>query len=372
MTAAACAVAAVPAVAAPRAQIEWLTPAAPRPAPQTPAQEAQGRAQGRPLPTPELLEPTLDLRLPAYTKPTGLHLSGTYKLACSDVLPDLVRRWITGFEALYPDVHLQLTPPFAGSLGAVKLAKGDIDGVFVSRELRPSDIAAFKAKYGYPPLSVPVSAGTWRHFGFLDAVVVFVNRDNPVSRLSFADLDRAFSRTHWRGGKAALTWGDLGATGAWATRPIHLYGIKPWNGFEEFVRERVLNGKGKRGEWRDGITFSKTVFPVASQVAADPDGLGYSGLAFVDAPVKLLPLQADAGQPFVAPDYSDVANGTYPLARLVYFNTRRAPGQPLTPVFAEFLRYILSSSGQQKVLDQAVYLPLRAEQAASARALIAP
>ncbi|MDE2347457.1 MAG: substrate-binding domain-containing protein, partial [Gammaproteobacteria bacterium] len=234
---------------------------------------------------------------------------------------------------------------------------------FVSRELRPIDLAAFEKHFGHAPLSVPVCGGTWRHFGFLDAVGVIVNPANPIAGLSFTQLDAILSSTRWRGGAPITTWGELGLTGAWANRPIHVYGVRPWNGFEEFVRERVLGTPGHRGEWRDGIRYSPTVFPIAAQVASDPDGLGYSGLAFLDASVKLVPLQRDPGGPFVPPTYGAVASAAYPLSRLVYLNLDRKPGQALAPALEQFLRFIVSRDGQQLVLDQGIYLPLRAAQA---------
>ena len=350
--------------------LEWLTPIAARPAPQSSAEKKAGMTQGRTLPQPELLQPTLDPGLPPYVPVTGGALSGTFSAAASDVLPDLARRWIDAFERLYPQVHIKLSPPYAGSLGALRLAAGTIDMVFVSRELKPTDISTFRAKFGYPPLSMPVSGGTYRHYGFLDAVGVFVNPANPLQRIDLAQLDAILSRTHWRGGAPITRWGQLGLTGAWADRPIHIYGVKPWNGFEEFVRERVLSTPGSRGAWRSGIHFAKTVFPIASQVAADPDGIGYSGLAFIDAPVKLLPLRAAADAAYVAPTYGNVASAAYPLSRLVYLNVNRAPGKPLPPALAEFLRFIVSREGQQVVLDQAIYLPLRAAQARASRQMI--
>lgn len=356
--------------AQPGGQMEWLTPLAPRPLPQSAAEKDAGKTRGRALPAPEVVQPTLDPALPSYAPPKSAALGGTFQVSASDILPGLVRRWIEGFEHLYPKVHLVLSPPYAGSLGAKEMVAGKIDVAFVSRELKPSDVTSFTAKYGYPPLSVPVSGGTYRHYGFLDTVVFFVNKANPIEGVTFRQLDRLFSRTHLRGGKAIATWGELGLTGAWADKPVHLYGIKPWNGFEEFVRQRVLSVNGKRGAWRDGITFSGTVFPVAGQVAKDPDGIGYSGLAFIDAPVKLLPLQVQAGAPYYAPTYENVARADYPLGRLVYFNTNAGPGKPLPPALRQFLLYVLSRQGQQKVLDQAIYLPLRAEQLRDARAII--
>ena len=363
-----------PACAAPGgsdvAGVEWLLPVAPRALPQSKAEKEAGKTHGRALPAPELLQPTLDPAIPAYRARPDLHLSATITVAASDILPGLVRRWIAGFEQIYPDVHIVLSPPFAGSLGATELAGGKLDIAFVSRELRPVDITAFKAKFGYPPLSVPISGGTYRHYGFLDSVGVFVNKANPIARLSFTQLDAILSSTRLRGGKPITTWGQLGLTGEWAKRPIHIYGVKPWNGFEEFVRQRVLSANGKRGEWTAGIHYVDVVFPLAGDVSKDPDGIGYSGLAYIDAPVKMLPLQAKPGGAYFAPTYENVARADYPLSRLVFANVNKDPGKPLNPALQQFLLYILSKEGAQKVLDQAIYLPLRAGQARESRALL--
>jgi phosphate transport system substrate-binding protein len=346
----------------PDSWVEWILPALPTNHPQTPADEELGKTQGRKLPEPEILQPTLDAALPAYQS-SGSRLSGSYKIAASDVLPSLVKQWISGFRKLYPNVVLDLEPPYAGSLGAKELVKGNLDVVFVSRELRPDDITEFKAKFGYDPLSVAVCGGSYRHFGFLDAVGFFTNKDNPIEKLTFDQLDGILSSTHFRSGKAFTTWGDLGLTGEWADKPIHIYGVKPWNGFEEFVRQRVLSLPGKRGEWRDGISFERVVFPLASHVAEDRYGIGYSGIAYIDAGVKVLPLSTGREEPFYAPSYENVAAAKYPLSRLVYANLNAGPGKPLPPALREFLRFVVSKEGQQIVLNEAIYLPLRNWQA---------
>ncbi len=359
-----------PAAAPAAGLVQWLDAPRATVLKQTAEEVEAGKTSGRRLPEPELLQPTLDPALPAYQPRKGLKLTGTFKGAASDVLPGLANLWFAAFKKYYPNVILSVAPPYAGSLGAKELVKQNIDFVFVSRELKPDDIADFKAKFGYDPLSVPIVGGTWRHFGFLDSVAFFVNKDNPLEKLSFDQLDAIYSSTRHRGGKPITTWGQLGLTGDWANKPIHAYGIKPWNGFEEFVRQRVLSTAGKRGEWRDGINYEKLVFPLAKRVADDPYGIGYSGLAYIDAGVKLLPLGEHADDPFFAPSYENVARATYPLARLVFFNTNKAPGKPLNPALEEFLRFVLSREGQQIVLDQAIYIPLRAGQAAHSRALL--
>ena len=355
---------------APNSFVNWVVPAVPPNHPQTPAEEEAGRNQGRKLPPPELLQPTLDSELRNY-RPVARELSGRYKAASSDVLPGVVKQWIAEFHKYYPNVVIDLAPPYAGSLGAQELVKGNLDVAFVSRELKPDDITEFKARFGYAPMSIPICGGSYRHFGFLDAVVFFANKDNPIEKLTLDQLDGIFSSTHFRSGTAYTTWGDLGLSGEWVDKPIHMYGVRPWNGFEEFVRQRVLSLPGKRGEWRDGISFEKVVFPLASRVAQDRYGIGYSGAAYIDAGVKILPLSENTKERFYAPTYENVAIAKYPLTRLIYANLNASPGKPLPPALKEFLTFIVSKQGQQVVLTQAIYLPLRGWQSEKSLSLIA-
>jgi phosphate transport system substrate-binding protein len=352
-----------------RPMVEWVVPAAAPNKPQTPEEAEAGRKFGRKLPPPEILQPALDAALPSYL-PRKEKLKGTFKGGASDVMAVLVQKWFDKFRAYHREVELSISPPYAGSLGAVELVKEHLDFVFVSRELRPDDIRDFKAKFGYEPLSVPVCGGSYRHFGALDAVAFFVHKDNPIEKLSFDQLDAIYSSTHLRGGKPATKWGDLGLAGEWADKPIKAYGVKPWNGFEEFVRQRVLSAGGKRGEWRDDIAFEKVVFPMAKHVADDRYGIAYSGIAYLDQGVRVLPLSAGAGEAPVAPTYENVALASYPLSRLVFFNVNKQPGKPLNPALDEFLRFVLSREGQQAVLDHAAYLPLRGNQAVTSRSLL--
>lgn len=352
------------------AQVQWVMPAAAPTVPQTEEEKEAGRRQGRRLPTPEALQPTLDPELPAYVK--GKPVSGALKGGSSDVLVDLVNRWIARFRDLHPEAAISIEPPYAGSLGTKELIKEELDFVFVSRELKPEDISEFNDRFGYAPTSIPISGGTYRHYGFLDALGFFVHPDNPLNQLDFAQIDAIFSSTRHRGAAPIATWGQLGLTGEWKDKPINLHGIKPWNGFEEFVRQRVLDNAGRRGEWRDDIHYEKLVFPIAGNVADDRYGLGYSGIAYVDAPVKMLALRESGAGAYVSPTYEDVATARYPLSRLVYLNINRKPGAAIDPLQREFLRFILSREGQQVVLDQGVFLPLRASQVRQSLQALSP
>jgi phosphate transport system substrate-binding protein len=349
--------------------VDIVQPTAPTNKPQTDAQKKIGMEQGRLLPPPELLQPSLDPALPAYV-PAKARLRGHFKGAASDVLAVLVRRWAAAFRRYQPGVVIDVPPPYAGSLGAKELVKQNLDFVFVSRELKPDDISDFQAKFGYPPLSVPISGGSYRAYGALDAVGFIVNRANPIDQMSFAQLDALLSTTRHRGGAAIATWGQLGLTGEWADKPVHVYAIKPWNGFEEFVRQRVLSTPGQRGEWRKDLDFADLVFPIAGSVAKDRYALGYTGLAYLDAPVKVIALQAEPGGPAIPATYEAVARADYPLSRLTYFNVNKKPGARLDPAIEEFLRFILSREGQALVREQGTYMPLRGGQAEQSRALL--
>src|SRR3954454_24484909 len=157
--------------------------------PQTPEQAELGKTQGRALPPREVLQPTLDPALrsfrPAYGKK---QLTGSIKCASSDVLPGLAKAWAAELHDYYPKVTVSIEPPYAGSLGALELIKGNLDCVFVSRELKPTDVSGFRSAFGYDPFSVPVSGGSYRHFGFLDSVAFAVNKDNPLEKLSLDQL----------------------------------------------------------------------------------------------------------------------------------------------------------------------------------------
>lgn len=351
--------------------VTWPEPTHSLLVPQTEAEKAAGQETGRPLPQPEILQPELDPALAHYVPTPGLTISRNFKVGSSDVLPGLVQAWTRAFQAYQPGFVLEIQKPYAGSLGALELIKGNLDCVFVSRELKPSDISGFKDKFGYEPFSVPISGGSWRQFGFLDSVGFIVHPDNPIRHLSFAQLDALYSSTHHRGGRAARTWGDLGLTGAWARRPVTLYGIQPWNGYEEFIRQRVLGTPGHRGEWRDGIHYDPTFYLIARRVAADKGAIGYTGLSAIDSEVKMVPLSVDPAGPFLTPSYENVARAAYPLSRVLYLNTNAKPGTGLDPALGEFLKFILSREGQAVVRLQGIYLPLRANQVEASQQYVA-
>jgi len=317
----------------------------------------------RPLPTPDFLQPRLDDKLTTFRPQYGKKLTGKITCTSFNVLPQLVDMWVEGFKEYYPNVQVSNPPPYSGK-AATWLIDGKINCAFISRELKHSDVTQFQQKYGYPPTSIPVVGGSFDHYGFLDSIAFIVNKDNPIHKLTYQQLDAIFSRTRYRGAPQAITtWGQLGLKGEWADKPIHVYGVKPWNGFEEFVREKVLSVGDKRGEWSDTMDLSnKVIMPIPLWVGWDKYGISYSGMAFITESTKPIAVAENPNGPYYAPTYKEVALANYPLARVSYINVNKQPDKALNPAMEEFIRYILSRQGQQKVLDEGIYMPLREKQ----------
>src|SRR5258708_2969796 len=178
--------------------------------------------------------------------------------------------------------------------------------------------------------------------------------------MSLQQLYSIYSPTRNRGGPDTTRWGQLGAGGVWADRPIHLYGLKSPNGIEWYFKIRVMN----MGSYRDGIQFVKGrgfthAFNVAAEdMAQHPGGMTYALLANVTPNAKVMPLSEQPGGPCIYPTVKTVYDHTYPLSRYVYIYVNRRPGVPLEPKIREFLKAVLSRECQQQVAADGVFLLL--------------
>jgi phosphate transport system substrate-binding protein len=312
-----------------------------------------GAQRQRPAPEP-LYNAKVDPALPIYRPAASV--SGSLKGICSETFPDLMKLWVDGFRTHHPGVTIDVAPT-GGGVGSKALADGQIDFAAVTREISPADEELFVKHYGYKPLEIAVVGGSYRSYGFTDALTFFVHRDNPIEHLSFAQLDAIYSKTRLRGAKeSVVTWGQVGMQGEWADKPIHAWGVQPWNGFEQFIRLRVLKG----GEWRDGLSTEKLVIPLPDRVAADRYAISYSGIAYLkpEVAVKRIAVSENPNGPFLKGTFDEVAAQTYPLARVMYFYVNRPVGKPIDPRLEEFLRFILSRDGQQAAVQDAIYTPL--------------
>jgi phosphate transport system substrate-binding protein len=225
----------------------------------------------------------------------------------------------------------------------------------MSQPMEPTDIHAFEKKYGYKPTEVRTS---------FDALAIFVNRDNPLEKLTLAQADAVFSKTRRRGAPRGIsTWGGLGLTGEWANRPMSLYGRNSASGTYGFFKEHVL----QNGDYKDTVKEQPGSASVVQGVTADRYGMGYSGIGYKTSGVKVVALAEKEGAAVSSGSYEDVVSGTYPLSRYLYLYVNRAPGRPLDPLVLEFLKMVMSKQGQEVVVKDG-YLPLTAEIVAQERA----
>ena len=277
----------------------------------------------------------VDPALKPYQKAAG-EVAGSLKCVGSDTMNNLVALWAEGFKKVYPSVREGIEGKGSASAPPA-LAEGTCSFGPMSRDWKPSEIDAFKAKHGYPPTVVPVA---------IDMLAVFVHRDNPLKSLSLQQVDAIFSKNRTGGGKADIrTWGDLGLEGEWKDKPISLYGRNASSGTYGYFKEFALF----KGDFKPTVKEQPGSSAVVQAIASDKYAIGYSGIGYKTADVRALPLAAQPDAAAVEPVAANAYSGDYPLARFLYLSVNRKPSSPLDPLRREFLRYVLSASGQGDV-----------------------
>ena len=320
----------------------------------------------------ETLKARLDPRLPPYKKVPS-RLSGVIRAAGADTVETLVQYWIEGFTKIYPGIQVKMDAKTV-TPGVNALVDGSADIVPIAREPLPKETIAYNQKFGHPPLAIEVGGGAFRIPGKSPAVVFYVNKANPVEKVTLAQLDAIISGARKRGYKEdILTWGQLGATGDFANARIHVYGIKRPNGIPHYIEMRVSLG----GEFRDSTREltsdgnTRVLYKVAQSVAEDPYGIGYGSLVHVDtvkAHAKVLALAEQENSPYYQPTFQNVLNRLYPLARPIYIYLNQESGRPIDQNTREFIKYALSKEGQGAVVREGLLLPLSAGAATRERA----
>jgi phosphate transport system substrate-binding protein len=285
----------------------------------------------------------VDPSLSAYQKTSGV--SGNVNSVGSDTMNNLMTLWSETFLKMYPNVKVQVEGK-GSSTAPPALIAGTSQFGPMSRPMRATEIDQFESKYGYKPTQLRTS---------YDALAVYVNKDNPVEKLNLAQVDAVFSKSRRRGGKDAATWGQLGLTGDWASRPISLYGRNSASGTYGFFKEHVM----QNGDYKDSVKEQPGSASVVQGVTEDRFGMGYSGIGYKTSGVKAVPLVETDGKTVSDGNYEDVKSGKYPLARFLYIYINRAPGKPLDPVVKEFCKLVFSKEGQEVVVKDG-YLPLPA------------
>ena len=283
----------------------------------------------------------VDPALPTYEKTSGV--SGNLSSVGSDSLANLMTLWAEEFKKNYPNVNIQIQA--AGSSTAPPaLTEGTANMGPMSRPMKDSEIQAFEEKYGYKPTAVPVA---------IDALAVFVHKDNPIKSLTMQQVDAIFSSTRLCGGdKDIKTWGDLGLTGEWAGKPLQLFGRNSVSGTYGYFKEEALC----KGDFKANVNEQPGSASVVQSISSTLNAIGYSGIGYKTSSVRAVPLVDKHGQVEEANE-TNALSGKYPLARFFYVYVNKAPNQPLSPLDAEFIKLVLSKQGQEVVVKDG-YIPL--------------
>jgi phosphate transport system substrate-binding protein len=276
----------------------------------------------------------IDHGLPMYERVGGV--TGNLNSIGSDTLNNLMTFWAEGFAKLYPNVKIQIegkgssTAPPALIAGTAQLGP-------MSRPMKSTEIDAFEKKYGYKPTAIAVA---------LDALGVYVNKDNPIQHLSLDQVDAIFSETRACGGKANITrWDQLGLAGEWA-HPVSLYGRNSASGTYGYFKEHALC----KGDYKGSVKEQPGSATVVEGVTNDRYAIGYSGMGYKTAGVRILPLSPVGSTNVYEATSENVYAGTYPLSRYLYIYVNKAPGKPMDPLIKQLLTYVLSQEGQEVVV----------------------
>jgi len=286
----------------------------------------------------------LDPGLDSYKAVSGV--SGNLSSVGSDTLNNLMTLWAESFSKFYPNVKIQIegkgstTAPPALIAGTAQLGP-------MSRPMRGTEIDQFEKKFGYKPTPIRTA---------VDALAVFVNKDNPIKCLTMEQIDAIFSKSRRYGYKEDVkTWGQLGLTGDWADRPISLYGRNSASGTYGFFKEHAL----KNGDYKDEVKEQPGSASVVQGVTVDRYGIGYSGIGYATAGVRAVPIAEKEGAACVEAMADNAYAGTYPLARFLYVYINKPPGKSLDPLTREFVKFMVSKEGQEVVVKDG-YFPIPA------------
>ena len=199
----------------------------------------------------------------------------------------------------------------------------------------------------FKPTAVPVA---------IDALAVYVHKDNPIEGMSIAEVDAVFSSTRKCGAAQDIgQWGQLGLGGAWEGRDMQLFGRNSVSGTYGYFKTVGLC----KGDFKNSVNEQPGSASVVQSVSTSINGIGYSGIGYRTSSVRTVPISKDEGGAYVEADAENSINGRYPLARFLYVYVNKDPNKPLSPLEREFFKLVFSRQGQDVVLKDG-YIPLPA------------
>jgi phosphate transport system substrate-binding protein len=245
----------------------------------------------------------------------------------SDTMVNLALAWAEKYQSDHPNVRISVTGGGSGT-GIAALINGTVDIANASRQIKQEEIEEAKAN-GSNPVEFVVAR---------DAIAVIVNPNNPVSQLTLQQISDIYS------GKIN-NWKEVGGE----DRPIVRLSRETNSGTHVYFLETVLR-LGKKGD-KTLFSMDTLLLPssegIITEVRQNPNAIGYDGLGYVPADLKVIAIAKEAGGAYVLPSIATVNDKSYAVARDLYMYTN---GEP-TGILKEYLDWILSPEAQEIVAE---------------------
>ena len=269
-------------------------------------------------------------------KPTT-PVTGSAGAIGSDTLNNMMALWLETFQKFHPTVKISIEGK-GSSTAPPALIEATAQLAPMSRAMKNKELDKFEERYGYPPTQFRVA---------LDALAIFVNKDNPIVGLTLQEIDAMFSinRKRWYV-EDVDDWYKLGIP----LGRVSLYGRNSASGTYGFFKKIVLEG----GDFKSNVKEQPGSASVVQGVSIDPNGIGYSGIGYITSSIKIVPLGKKEGE-YYDTSQENVLNGKYPLGRFLYLYVNKPPSEKLSPVVEEFIRFIFSEEGQH-IVDKDGYM----------------
>jgi phosphate transport system substrate-binding protein len=309
-------------------------------------------------------------------------LTGVIRIWGNNYLTDgpLGGYWVEAFKKFQPGLTIEYHLP-TGTIAVSAVAAGIAD-LGMNYKATLSDRLIFEQVFHHPLTEIAAVTGSYDVYGWGPAGMVVVHKDNPLDKISIKQLDGVFGSARLGGYAGSVwhteypytrgpeenirTWDQLGLTGEWAGKPIHVGGQNLSAGAMLQFSNEVLMGSL---QFVDGYqAYTNYITPdgkinswsvqVRRAVARDKYSIFYASPSTLSPDMKELAIQAREGGPFVPRTLETVRDNSYPLTHHSYFYLNREPGKPVDPKVEEFLRFVLSQEGQDCVQREGRYLPL--------------
>jgi phosphate transport system substrate-binding protein len=254
--------------------------------------------------------------------------AATITVKGSDTMVLLGQRWAEEYMKKNPDNSIQVTGGGSGT-GISALINGTTDICQASRPMSGAEKEKLRDRYATTGTEIPVAR---------DGLSVYVNAANPIKELSVDQLKLIFT------GKIT-NWKEVGG----ADGKIIVYSRENSSGTYVFFKEHVL----KNADYTPRAQSMPGTAAVVNAVAREKNSIGYGGAAYAKG-IRVLAIKKDGASPAIAPDMAHVQDGTYPLARPLFFYLRNKPSGDIKA----FVDWALSKEGQD-IVQKVGYFPIK-------------